>query len=1035
MFEIETVKNHTQAVIPLKIIPHNHTATPTITGTAFTRASGTVLYGHYCMEYLLPEGDKLRLIANHDKKTVQIMLFTHHSDLISLLPGERPSSLVAGVINTIQSYLLRGHRYSKPLASAQQKKLNHAIKSINQLTRLLAKERELAPSDYKGQEELRRQVILIIEKCRDKNRMLANDPTVSEGTLGVLLFDAKKIAQHHLFSRIHNVSQQDQMDFSHIPKNNQSTPQILWDSDMHIGQNEQALEEALRTLCEYYKLNPSKKLDNIPANRFEKIEAFFYKLWQDGRHWADYLALKNKPVHKTETITRIDGVSITKITPYYKFRGLSQQGYTSLVELISSVPGCSKECFEATSDKEARQRLAKQSDGHWVVIPNQSCLILRLNKKLITIKYFVHEGLFYPLPDGEDLYQLSQISKRHLYLPERISLSFKAFISRTPVFFTNFYKHIKSFITNHLKNELVNHVHATHEHLGILQPIKQPITLTKKSPCALYEVLENNGVLANGQTLQEFIKEHLTNSAYVIARPNHPPCPPTYTNPFHRTFGIFRHFAGFFVDTSERNPMIGTLAMAAYFYGAGAVFTPQLLSQILTKLHLSGLISGIEPTQKLAHFLSHGTTSEAITAAVTYWQGVVVGGNLDQFFIDAVTVLKDDPTEIAIIVALALSLGYGLTKTFPTLEQEMGEFPYLNYAALGAKGGAAIYDTIMYPGDDWLLGTLKWVLQGGVTLVKLLFSPFIEGAIYGFWDGFINGWKKSGLLFIKTIKQMVSATLDLMLALMTVPLLEIIPLCLYVPFRGITDFISKTLGALGHIKSLGSTLIDLAKTHSQKDYLSSFRLSPLYGFTSPVGHFSSNPVMNVLANLLRIVFIPPLECIKNLLILPLIDLTSLTTRVVLAFLNPCLYFPAIFLGMTLCSFGDLWDNSIGKIFSISAWVVTKTTNWVVKQAENIKQQALSFIQILRGTLYGWAFYEEEAALHNTLTDESYFMSNPMRCEKIPHHNSHCLLHALLGESPIKLNLNEQPPHTSNLYSPLEEKPKTIVNAPAISTRG
>ncbi|WBV65022.1 hypothetical protein PGH44_10470 [Legionella pneumophila] len=216
----------------------------------------------------------------------------------------------------------------------------------------------------------------------------------------------------------------------------------------------------------------------------------------------------------------------------------------------------------------------------------------------------------------------------------------------------------------------------------------------------------------------------------------------TYENPLHRALGVVRHLAGFFIDTSERNPMIGTLAMAAYVYGAGAVLAPNVLADILKKLHLSGLIYGIEPVQKLAHLMNHGKTSEAISASVTLWQGMVVSGNLDKFFVDAVSVLKEDPAEIAIIVSLALSLGYGLTKAIPSLQHEMGDFPYTNYAALGGKGGAAIYDTIMHPGDDWFLGTCKWFCKNIINIGKLLVAPFFEGFYYGFFDGFINGWKK-----------------------------------------------------------------------------------------------------------------------------------------------------------------------------------------------------------------------------------------------------------------------------------------------------
>ncbi|WP_019217342.1 hypothetical protein [Legionella tunisiensis] len=184
--------------------------------------------------------------------------------------------------------------------------------------------------------------------------------------------------------------------------------------------------------------------------------------------------------------------------------------------------------------------------------------------------------------------------------------------------------------------------------------------------------------------------------------------------------------------------------MAAYAYGAGAVIAPEMLTNLLTKLHMHKLISGIKPTQEFGKWMSHGAASEAVSAAVTYWQTVVVGGDLDQFFVKAATVLKEDPAEVAIIAALALSLGYGLCKTIPPLQEEMGRFPYINYAALGAKGGAAIYSTVMYPGEDWLFGSINWLLKGGLTLAKILVGPLVEGYHYGYRKGFLSGLKKAG---------------------------------------------------------------------------------------------------------------------------------------------------------------------------------------------------------------------------------------------------------------------------------------------------
>lgn len=1016
MYDYETVNDHTQIIIPLAIKPHSHKAVPTITGNALSDEAGTVLYGHYNMEYLLPNGDRLQLIADHNKKTVQLLLLTHHPDLIQQMPGERTSSLVAGTISRVRRYLHRVESYVKPLSEAQESKLRLANECIESLSSLLQTERNLDSQDYTGQEKLRRSVIAIIEECRDENRILANNPVVSEGYLGSTLFDAQKEAQHFFFNRYHQVSAQDQMDFSIFHTNKESNqPCFIWDSEIHIGESDAELEDALRTICNYYNLNPAHELVNIPANRFEKLEHYLHQLWLDGKDWFSYLASSKKPSHKTEVYTRHDGLTITQIIPYYKFKGIPQKGYDSIDNLVLAISNGPCISRQAAHSSEAQKLLMDKPNGSWVLIPQQSKIIVRQEDKLLTLNYFIHDGLFYPLPDGNDLYHLSQVSKRHLYLPERINLKLKAFFSSVPSFFKNFYYSLGHFITHDLKDEFINHVHATHARETIRTTQRVPRERPPKFKTSIHEALEHNGLLTNGQTIEEFIKEQLTQCPYVIARANHPPSPPCYTNPFHRTLGVARHFGSIFIDTSERNPMVGTLAMAAYAFGAGAVLAPQFLTSVLTKLHLSGLIAVIEPTQKLAHLMSHGPVSEAISASVTYWQGVVAGGNLDKFFIEAVKVLKDDPAEIAIIAALALSLGYGITQIIPSLQQEMGEFPLTNYLALGAKGGAAIYDTMMNPGDDWLLGTFKWLFKHGVTCGKLLISPFVEGAIYGFSGGFINGWKKSGMLFIKVIKQTFAASLDFILNLLTIPLLELNSLLFLVPFRGITNLLSKILGSLGHVSSLGEALIYFANRPSPNHFLTDFRFSSLYGFSSPIGRYSNHLILNLVINCLSLIFLPLFQLVKNVLILPLIDGFSLLTRIILTIANPLTRTTANAVGKTIYFLGTVWDKSLGRLFSGSAYYMTTTSNAIVQWAGVIKQNLLSMIQIIRNSLFQWAFHDDEDQQHTTLEDHTYFTANPMRIEKIPHTQSHCLLNTLLGDNKITQPLEEDHPYTT-LYS-------------------
>ncbi|WP_298625816.1 hypothetical protein [uncultured Legionella sp.] len=1015
-----TTDGHTQVIIPLRVTPYTHKEMPTLTGSAFSYEAGTVLYGNYNMEYLLPGGDKLRLIANHNKKTVQLLLFTHNPQILKELPGERPSSLVADTIATINRYRIRSKSYTPPLTPEQQIKRQLANECINDLDTLLKEERQLKPQEYKKQEQLRCKVLSIIDECRNGNRLVANNPVISEGALGSVLYDAYKNAQKFQFNRFYRVSRQDQMDFSKhntFQKNNSEKPCFVWDSEIHIKHNNNELDDALRVICTQYQLTPSPKLIEIPANRFAKLEHFLRSLWHDGQDWINYLSIDAKPTHKSHVDTHPDGISVTRIKPYYNLKGLPQKGYSDLRELVFYLTNSSTEPSIAKSVRKAHKILAHLPDGNWVIIPKAKQIILRRDNKLCPLNYFVSDNLFYPLPDGEDLYTLSQVSKRHLYLPERLSLRLSAFVSRIPAFFQNFYNRLKSFIVHDLYEDFMNHVHATHEdkNKDATAHFNEPYTKIRGS---LHAALENKGLLANGQTLEEFIKEHINNSPYVIARANHPPSPPLYDNPLHRILGVLRHVSSLFIDASERNPMIGSLAMAAYLYGAGAVLNPEALTSLLTKLHLGGLISGIEPTQKLAQWISHGKISEAISASATLWQGIIAGGSLDKFFVDAVTLFKEDPGEIAIIAALALSLGYGITKAIPELQDEMGEFPVPTYAGLGGKGGGALYDIIMHPGDDWLLGTCKWLCKNIITSAKISIAPFFEWYFYGYQNGFINGWKKSSEQIKKSGKQFLAASVDLVLTLLTIPLIEGSALLIHVPFRGITNFISMVLAIAGNISSIGRILIEIAQRPSFNNFIAEYQLSPLYGFSSPLGTFSDSLLTNLAINIIRILFLPPFQLIKNVLILPLLDTALLSVRILLTIINPVSRIIAYGSGILLSNFGAYWDSSIGLLFSSSASALTSWCNWIDNKAGEAKQYILLHIEINRSELFNWAFHQEDQLLHTLLSDQQYYSSDPRRMELMPHSKSHCLLHQLLEEKDVP------PAHYQKLFSQSQQRVHT-----------
>ena len=143
--------------------------------------------------------------------------------------------------------------------------------------------------------------------------------------------------------------------------------------------------------------------------------------------------------------------------------------------------------------------------------------------------------------------------------------------------------------------------------------------------------------------------------------------------------------------------------------------------------------------------MSQGELYKAVSASLTLWQGMMTAPTLDQFIVDTLELVKDNPAEVFVVSSLAMLLGATIVETIPSFRNEVGVPPFnlLNYAAAGVKGGAAIYDTVMHPGDDWLLGTCKWVIRIFMSIVKFFVSPFVEWWHYGFRKGFLTGFLKS----------------------------------------------------------------------------------------------------------------------------------------------------------------------------------------------------------------------------------------------------------------------------------------------------
>lgn len=965
---------HLQQAVVLQLIPE-HEEEPTRKGTAASGYADLVIPGSYNMTYKLPGGDRLRLLARHDNSgIVQIILLTHDAKLIDSLPGYRRASLIASTISSMRRYLLRSDSYPLPKTLAQNLKYQYTQDCIAQLSELLPQERELHSDDWEGQEALRINAQEIINACRHRNILLANNIDTAEGALDNIAYETLLMIKEYSFNRISTVSLRDQQNYEDICKQDDNHfPLLIWDSTQLIA-NEEELKDSLRVIIKHYDLCKAKSLSDIPANRFARLRKFFLNLLKEGKAWVDYHIMEKKPTHRQETKDR-NGIIKYKIAPYYYFQGYEQIATETLNELIENLGGNSHNIYTVESLTEVNTALMGQEPGACVHFPAEKKIFIRSNDEVICWRYFQDEEGFLPLPHGEDLAVLSQLSKRHLFFPERLKIAFLGFCAAIPPFFSQLFHSLHAFI-RYLIFDFKKHIFSTHSII-----MEEDTEMDRYRDFVKKIVLENE-LMHKEEELEDFLQQQINKHNLVVVREEHPVNPPPYTNPVHHALKGVRHIVDFFVNVSEENPVIGLMAILAYLYGAGAVLAPQFLKSILLKLHAHGLIRAIHPTQELGKWLSHGDVSEALSVAVTYWQCLIIGGNFDHFLIKAVKVLRDDPAQVAVIVSLALGMGYGISKIVPIIDEEMGGFPWYNRFYVGLKGIALLLDIAFHRGDDWLFGSIRWLLTAVNIVLKLLIAPFVEGYYFG-TPGFRSGWQKSATLLQQTLIKLSAACLDIILWTAKVPFIEGYALFIHVPFRGFTSLISKVLAAAGQWQILGQNLLDFAYRDTSWDYFSGFRISPLYGFINPLQHYSEQPVLNYIMNCLMLFFSPLQQLLKNFIILPCLDVISLAVRAGLTLLNIGSRVSA-FIGGHVCLFlGNPWDNTVGRILCFTASMVTRLSNGLINIMENGRQFFLKRIEVTRRIIYHWAFSTEDENLTKNLNDIDYFKEEPMRLHRLP----------------------------------------------------
>lgn len=920
------------------------------------------------LTYLLPGQDRLIIDYHPLDDKIALELYTQDPEKLRLLPGQRPASLIANTMSQLHAYQLQSLAYPRPLNQTQVKKYQLVEQTLAHLAPLLKRERDLSPQDYPAQEGLRQQVIRLIEDLRDENRLLALNPLVSEGSLGKMLYDIKQSVQHYQFNRQFAVTRADQQNYVADPEHQRT---YLWRSRDHLDSSPKALEGCLQEIMRLYQLNPPHAWLNRPGNRIRQIEATATRLWHKLQSMADSLANPAAPDGKPKAA--LYETASEYAAEQINFHGLPQQAYPSLAAMVSGYFTSPSEPLSGRCIEEAWQKLSQDGPNGWAIVPSQSLLLIKKKGHLFQVRYFQQDGAYIPKPHSRDLWHLCEMPPQNLGRWQRWTQQASQLWQGTRSWYQYNQQRLGNYIQQALYQPYMAQVHEGHDR-------PEPTTPPPLDRETITRLLQEKNLLAPGESLESFIQRQL-GSAPQLVQADHQPSPPPYINPAHWSVNMLRHFGGYFVDISERNPILGTMALAAYLYGGTAIIAPHTLSALLTKLHLKGLISTIESTKFIAQLMSHGKGAEALSAAITYWQAIIISGNLDTFAINSVEVLQDHPVELALALALALTLGFALCQGIPGLRKEMGLIPLPNYLATGAKAMAAGYDTIAHPGEDWLLGTGKWLLLSVARFGQILTAPLVEAAIYGIRQGLWSGIKKSSWLGFQTCRQAGVGIVDFSLLIPLFFMQEVAGLLIHVPFRGLTNMTSRLLAIAGSLQEIGRGLLDLHHDCRRRHWLQGFRISPLYGFSprrqSPAHASWRQQAMDRGFNLLRI----PFDLAKNLLILPLSDLASLTLRLTLQVLTLGLSVLAAVLGLTLINFGVIWDNSTGQILRNLAAYLTKGANFIDHAAGSIKQWLVSEIEVMRRTLYQWAFADADRQVHAEQGDSATRMLRQLIAER------------------------------------------------------
>jgi len=196
---------------------------------------------------------------------------------------------------------------------------------------------------------------------------------------------------------------------------------------------------------------------------------------------------------------------------------------------------------------------------------------------------------------------------------------------------------------------------------------------------------------------------------------------------------------------------------------------------------------------------------------------------------------------------------------------------------------------------------------------------------------------------------------------------------IHVPFRGVLKVITKTLATLGNLKPLGEVFIQFGLRETSWDYISGFRLSPLFSFTNPLRKKSDNIIINSILCILSFVVIFPLELVKNFVILPITETFALATRITITTLfNPLSRLLSLAAGSLIKVVGIITDKTIGVPLKAASSKLLIAGDTIDSNAGKVKRLYLSAVNKVKLKLRLWAYPAPNNAINSRNNEEKYF---------------------------------------------------------------